>query len=847
MMARMTLSDIFFLYRARLRARAVLVQEGFAIVGIAVGVALLFASQVASTSLSRSVAQLDRQIVGVQQFQMQARGPDGFDEELLGQVRSVSGVRTAFPVLEQQVNVIGPAAQRSVDLIGTDPRLSRVAGPLLRRFSASQLARQQAIVLPAPVAQAIGAGPLQMIRLQIGASTVETLLGVALGQAEIGELVHSPVAIAPVAYAQRLAGMSGRITRIFVRTLLGREREVQAALSKLALAAGVNLEPADYDSRLFSVAVAPASRSEALFSAISALVGFMFALNAMLITVPSRRRLIEEVRPQGATRLMTVQILLFDAAVLGVLACVLGLVLGELLSLGLFRATPGYLSFAFPVGDDRIVTWQSVLLAVGAGLMAAVLGVLWPLRGLLARPLWAEDGSKSSRRGPIAARLAIGLVCLVLTPIVSVAHNQGAFFGNITLLVALVCLLPFLFEGLVRLFEHAQLLLGGAASVLAVTGLRTPRTRVRSLAIAATVAVAVFGTVEFQGIQKNLTNGLDASARGIDSSAQVWVTPSGDSGLLATTPFKVSGSAALARLPGVAAVGLYRGSFLDWGEQRLWVLAPPASTPRPIPVSQIVSGDPALAAMRIRRGGWAVLSQALAGEHHLHVGQAFTLPSPRPTSFRVAALSTNLGWPPGTIILNAEDYARAWGSSDPSAYQIQTEPGASPATVRRLVRRALGGPEIGLVVETSSEREHRHYALAAQSLSRLTQIRLLVLIAAVLAVTGAIGSMLWQRRDLVAFMKVDGYRRGVLWRWLLCESSILLVAGCSIGAVFGLYAQVLGSQFLASSTGFPIVVHVQVLAALSSFALVSVSAVVAAALPGYLVARVSPRVLSPAY
>jgi putative ABC transport system permease protein len=846
-MARMSPSDILFLYRARLHARAVLVQEGFAILGIAVGVALLFSSQVASTSLAGSVTRLDQQIVGVQQFQLQARGPQGFAEELLGTVRRVPGVRSAFPVLEQQANVIGPAGRRSVDLIGTDPRLSRVAGPLLRRFSANQLAQQRAIVLPAPIAQAIGAGSLQIVRLQIGARTMRTLLGVALGQAEIGELVHSPVAIAPVAYAQRLTGMSGRLTRIFIRTLPGREREVQAALAKLAAAVGVNLEPADYDSRLFSVAVAPVSRSEALFSAISALVGFMFALGAMLITVPSRRRLIEELRPQGATRLMVVQILLFDAAVLGVLACVLGLALGELLSLYLFRATPGYLSFAFPVGDDRIVTWQSVLLAVGAGLAAAVIGVLWPLRDLFTRPVWAENRTKGSRRGWTVARLTAGLVCLAATPIVSLARNQGAFFGNLTLLVALVCLLPFLFDGLVALFERGQRHLGGAATVLAVTGLRTPQTRVRSLAIAATAAVAVFGAVEFHGIQENLTNGLDSSARGIDSSAEVWVTPSGDSSLLSTTPFRPIDSAALARLPGVAAVGSYRGSFLDWGERRLWILAPPASTPRPIPASQLLGGDSALAAARIRQGGWAVLSQALAGEHHLHVGQAFVLPAPRSTRLRVAALSTNLGWPPGTIILNAEDYARAWGSGDPSAYEIQTEPGASPATVSSLVRRALGGPEAGLVVETAGEREQRHYALAAQSLSRLAQIRMLVLIAAVLAVAGALGSMLWQRCDLVAFMKVDGYRRGVLWRWLLCESAILLVAGCAIGAVFGLYAQLLGSHFLASATGFPIVSSVQALAALSSLALVSVSAVVAAALPGYLVARVPPRAASPAY
>jgi putative ABC transport system permease protein len=293
-------------------------------------------------------------------------------------------------------------------------------------------------------------------------------------------------------------------------------------------------------------------------------------------------------------------------------------------------------------------------------------------------------------------------------------------------------------------------------------------------------------------------------------------------------------------------VGLYRGSFLDWGRQRLWVLAQPSSAVEPVPVSQIVSGNPALATRRIRQGGWAVLSEAVAAEHHLHVGQTFVLASPRALRLRVAALSTNLGWPPGALIVNASDYAQAWASGYPSAYEIQTKLGVSAATVRSQVEQTLGSGT-GLVVETASEREQRHYAVTAQALSRLTQIRLLVLIAAVLAVTAAMGSMVWQRRDMIAFMKVDGYRRGVLWRWLLCESAVLLGTGCSIGAVFGLYGEFLGSHFLASVTGFPIVFQVQALAALSSFALIGVVAVLVTAVPGFLVARVPPRVVAPAY
>jgi predicted lysophospholipase L1 biosynthesis ABC-type transport system permease subunit len=122
-----------------------------------------------------------------------------------------------------------------------------------------------------------------------------------------------------------------------------------------------------------------------------------------------------------------------------------------------------------------------------------------------------------------------------------------------------------------------------------------------------------------------------------------------------------------------------------------------------------------------------------------------------------------------------------------------------------------------------------------------------VLIAAMLAVAGALGAMIWQRRDLVAFIKCEGYRKGVLWRWLCCESALLVAAGCAVGAVFGLCGQLVVSHALASATGFPISLNVEAFAAVSGFTLVSVVTVLVVALPGYLVVRVPPRTVSPAY
>lgn len=842
----MRLSGIRYIYEARLGSRAALAQECFALLGIAVGVALLFASQVSSASLTRAVTQLNSQLIGNAQAQLMARGPEGMSEGLLAQVKNVPGVEIALPVLERQVNAIGPHGERSVDLIGVEPHAMRAGGALLRRFSAKQLSAQRAIALPAPLAREIGVGSLVAIKLQVGAKLVETLVGATLQASEIDELVHSPVALASLSYAQRLTGMRGQVSRIFVRYDPNRAREARTGLARLAADAHANLVPGTFDSRLFAVAVSPESKSEQLFSGISALVGFMFALNAMLITVPSRRKLIADVRPHGATRWMTVQILLFDALVLGVLACGLGLVLGDVLSLAVFHSSPGYLAFAFPVGNSRIVTWQSIALAVAAGMAAAIVGVLWPLHEIVGRPRNARPAGAHRQAARTAAQLGAGALCLAFTTFTLLADTRIAVIGNITLLLALVCLLPLLFDLLLRIFEWLAGTLDGIGSALAVTELRTPQTRVRSLAIAATAAVAVFGVVEFQGTQSDLNRGLDASARQLDSSTDVWVIPRGRSSLQTTVSFAPQDHArTLARLPGVSRVAAYRGSFFDWGRRRLWVIAPAASVPRPIPPSELLSGRLPLATARLRDGGWAVLSRDLAEERHLHVGQTFRLPAPRPQTLRVAALTTNLGWPPGAIIVNASDYARSWPGGEPSAYMLDVDAGASAATVARRARNALAGT--GLTAETAAARARRHYSLAAAGLSRLTQIRILVLIASILAIVGAMAAMIWQRRRLISSMKCHGFREAVLWRWLLCESAVLLAAGSFIGAIFGLYAQLLGSHFLATVTGFPIVFNIEGASAVSSFALVTAIAVAMIAIPGYLAVRVPPRTVSPAY
>ena len=835
----MKLSNVVHLYRVRVRAR--LIQELFAVIGIAAGVALLFASQVASQSLSSSVAQLSQGIVGNATLQLLARDPQGMPQGLLFKVRHIKGVRVAAPLLEASAQAAGPKASRSVQLVGADSSLRGLGGTLVRHTELEPFAAIGAVLLPAPLANAIGVTRFgSEVTLKLYGRTEHAPLYEQLHESQIAGLAASPIVVAPLFFAQQMSGLSGRLSRILVQPAPGREAAVRAALVRLA-AGRLNVQSTSYDQRLFSKAAGASNQSTALFAVISALVGFLFAFNAMLLTVSQRRRLIADLRRDGYTPRTVIGVLALDAVLLGLIACLLGLVLGQELSVGLFHSNPGYLGSAFSVGTQRVVSSQSIAIALGGGMLAALVAVLSPLRDILSRdPLAAITPKQGSAAGRVNARFALGgVLCLTAATAVLLTMPKLAILGMVLLIAALLLVLPVALDlALSALQRVARSQIGAVAHVAAM---ELSAARGRAIGVAATGAIAVFGAVAIQGAHADLLKGLQNAAADENAFTNLWVSPPGAYNLLRTAPFEPTQQATLQHLPGVAAVRVYRGGLLDWGQRRVWVIAPPVQATPLLPASQIVQGSVAQATVHLRAGGWAVFAQALASEHHLHIGDSVLLPTPRPMTVRVAALSTNIGWAPGAILMTAADYARAWGSSDASAYNVLLSPGVSATQAAGEISRALG-PSSGLAVQTASAHADEQNALSRQGLSRLTQIATLILVVAVLAMAAAIANMVWQRRPRLAKLKLEGFPRGELWRTILLESLLLLGVGCASGALFGLYGQQLLDRALANVINFPVVYSLAAPAAILSAAVVTASALVIVALPGYLAAGVSPAV-----
>jgi putative ABC transport system permease protein len=376
-------------------------------------------------------------------------------------------------------------------------------------------------------------------------------------------------------------------------------------------------------------------------------------------------------------------------------------------------------------------------------------------------------------------------------------------------------------------------------SMLALAMVELEGTATRSIALAGVAALAVYGTVAIQGARSDLVVGLDTAVVQYLDTADIWVTTNNN--FLTIDGFRAEGApAAIARLPGIASVRTYQGQLLDVGTRRLWIRARPPGDSHLLQASQLLSGAEANATRLMRRGGWAAISSGFAKERQLHVGGVFDLPTPSGIArFGVAAITTNVGWPPGAITLNSHDYRRYWQDSTPTALEINLTHGTSPMVAKRAIERTLG-PDRALQVETFRERERRYEESARQGIKSLSEIFTLLLIASSLAIAAALSAALWQRRARLASLRSHGFDTVQLWRSLLLESAILLVTGCLDGVILGVYGHALASRWLEVSVGFPAPFTLGPILVVATVGLLTCVALAVVALPGLAAARVPP-------
>lgn len=612
------------LYWWRLRTQPA--QEVLAVVGIAAGVALIFAVEIANSSVPASVRDLVHGIAGPASVEVAARTPEGFDESLMSKVGGVPGVFGDSGILDARVTVVGPRGQRALTLFGAEAGIAAIGGPIAHQFprralesaapagvQASGLAGRlhsahvATVALPEDAAHALGASPGQLLLVDVGGRQVVVLCGGVLSARRFGVVAESPVAVAQLSAVQRITGLPHRLTRILVLPERGQEATVRRALTT-RVGGTLNVRSSDSEVTLLEQATHSSNQAAVAFTALSVVVGLLFAYNAMLLTLPARRRWISRLRDMGAYRHELISLVSFEVLVLAVAASVVGLALGDLLSRAVFGGVPRYLVAGFPIGTERVITPVALIVSVGGGVLATVVAAVGPAIGVMrGKPL--EQASESGQEslslgrfsGPVG--LAAGITAIIATVAVVLFVPGSGLVGVGALAVGLGFVLAPAVPWLLERGERLAIRLGSIPGYIATVELRATPTR--ATALAATSAVAVYAIVALGGAADDIRRGAANASQNIAGNAAVLVAPAP----FEDEPFPVESFPAaptIARLRSISAVSqvsALRGSFLDVRRRRLLVLAMPRGDPAPVFPAQIVHGSTARAAM-LNGTGW---------------------------------------------------------------------------------------------------------------------------------------------------------------------------------------------------------------------------------------------------
>lgn len=835
------LSALYAIYREHWRYyRAPELMAG---AGIAVGVSLVFGVLVANSSILGSTRETINAVNGSASLELVARSPHGFTQGITQRVSELPGVAVAAPVLRESAVIEGPRGRLLGQLVGVSARIVGLESSATKDLGAGAQLLSGGVGLPSGVADAVGARTEHQAKLLVNGVSHSVQVRAVLDAGAIGSLAASRIVVTLLNNAQTLASQPGRVTEVLIRPYPGKGKQVEGALQRLA-AGRINVEPADHELKLAQTALKPTNQSTSLFAAISLMVGFLLALNAMLLTVPERRRQLTDMREQGFDSRQVVVILASQALALGVAASIVGVLFGDVLAHTIFDEVPSYLATTFPITGHQQIHLTAVLVAFSCGVLASLFASMSPIMDLReSRPIDAvlhEPGEPGQSIGDDIVRNSalLGLTILALATLMVLLNSGLTILSGVTLALAAPCFMPILFRAATRVLGHiARYYHGG---MIAIATIELEATATRSVALASITALAIYGSVAVGGARTDLIRGLDQGISQQWNTAAVWVTP--NENIHDTDSFRAQGIAkVISHAPGVVSVSARQGAFLDVGAQRLWIRAAPPGSGSMILSSQLQQGDLARASTLMRQDGWATVSSGFASEHGLRIGSLFTLPAPSgPARLNVAAITTNIGWPPGTITLNTNDYSRYWQSTDPTTLAVDLTPGITQTAGVRTIGQALR-TATGLRVQTSRERIAEVEGIARQGLSILNDISNLLLLISALALAAALSTTIYQRRGRLASLKAQGFDRRQLWRGVLIESAVVLGIGCLDGAILGLYGHALADHYLRVSTGFPAPFSIGAIQIMLTLLIVGGVSLTVVAIPGYSAAGVAPE------
>jgi putative ABC transport system permease protein len=812
------------------------------VLAVAGGVALSLGVAVAQASVDRSFDDIGTFVTGP--ATLRVRGPfeyAGLDERVAERVAAVDGVAATVPLITTVVQVAD--ADGDIDLVaafGIDCSIEVVFGELGcdPALLAAAEAGDTPLVAPGYLAEL---GPGAVVHTDAASIPLDGAVQVAA----FDEVNDSRIVVWPVGAAQRLLGREGRLDQLLV--VPEPDTDPGALRAAVEAAAGDNNVVEGAGSPIGTTFVTEQLLPGLLLTSLAGvLVGIQLVHSTFALALEERRKELAVAAAVGARPRVAFLGLLTEAAALGAVGGLLGVVGARVVGAAYVGSLSEQVERLSGLHLSTVVPMWVVGLGVAVGVAIAVLAAVKPERAAARLDLAAELSEREQHdpepgRRRVALAVAMSLIALGL-----VLGWLGWRDGTLETWQPIAALVGITVASTAA-YRLPGLLIGDAVGWLgrtslgqrnlvgvAIGNLRGEPKRTASIANALGVAAALTVTIGA------IVPGVGATARRDvvrSNGDHVLVTPQGTNNTLRIdSRLAPDDVAALAAVPGVAGVTETGFALLDH--------------PSIGSVSVIGGDNPDVPNFDVYRGtgrqealaaGRVMIGPALARREGLRPGDRFSLPGVNGavelTVGGVWGTAENIG---SSVHLPLEQFTALTGGRPANFHLLAPEPGVG---LRELADRVeAAGIDARIEAYDPAELGDTLAGEIEAFVEPFEAVQRALLVVAFVATLSTLLLAAVQRRRELATLAAVGMPPGDLARMTLAEAAIVGALATVVGTAAGLVGYV-GFVFLSPSvTGLPLQWTVPVAVVPFVFALVLTVAVAGAAWPAWRSTRIEPAV-----
>lgn len=771
------------------------------VMGVALGVAMVIAIDIANSSASRAFSLSTESIQGKATHQV-IGGPNGLPVELFARLRVDLGIRESAPIVTEYV--------RSDDLGGLPLRLLGVdpfSEPPFRDYLASVrvdgqeriafdalaafIAEPNTILISRTLADRANVQTGDTVTLRAGANRVEVrIIGVLEPSDRVSAQALDDLLLTDISTAQDVLGQAGRLTRI---DLILPDDAVTLTAIESALPEGAGLRAVSGGSDTLSQMTAAFELNLQALSLLALVVGVFLIYNTVTFSVVQRRPMLGILRSIGATKQQVFVLILGEAFLLGLIGTVIGLGLGILFgrgAVGLVSQTVSNLYFTVNVQGISVPP-LTLLKGAGVGLLASVGAALIPSidamrtapAGIMRR---SEQENATRRLLPLITAGAVVMniigVLLLQIPTNSLIVSFAALFA---IVVGGAFFTPIVLVGAMRLFTPVLERLFGVEGRIAPRAVTRSLSRTSVAVAALTIAVSVIvGVSVMIGSFRNTVGDWLQTTLGAD----IYLSPPLLTANRATVDVDPVVRDLVAAVEGVGQVSTSRS---------VSVSAPDYPD---LPPVNVLAVDFDIAPRRA-----FVWNNALNGDYQAELARGKVMVS-EPFAFRrgitpqnnTITLLTDKGaqtfeivgvyydytTDQGLVAMYNSTYRAFWDDPYISSIGVFIDEGAELSVVADNLRQALDGYD--LIVQANRELRGGVFEVFDDTFAITVALRGLATLVAFIGILSALLSLQLENTRQYGVMRAIGMTPRQLWRFTLLQTGLMGTVAGALALPIGL-------------------------------------------------------------